>query len=209
MVATASQKAQRREGSYAIVTERTRDMMQVLEELFRHIYQIRALSRRLEEPDCSFTISELVFEIEDIFKSVLTANTMEIAFHGDKSLGTRGNREVFRQVLLNLTLNSIEAQRDSGRQRSNTISIRVRKEESSTQPMLVIVFSDEGPGINRKVFPNPEEIFLLGKTSKKNGTGTGLTISRNLINQMFSGDLRLISAHPAVFEIRAPAIDKE
>jgi signal transduction histidine kinase len=105
----------------------------------------------------------------------------------------RGHEDRLRQVLLNLFLNAIQAMPEGG-------VIRVSNRFVGQQVGLEI--ADTGPGIA------PEEldrIFQPFVTSKPQGTGLGLTISKRLIEAM-GGALVVSSSlvQGACFEIRLP-----
>jgi two-component system sensor histidine kinase HydH len=77
----------------------------------------------------------------------------------------------FKQVLLNLYLNSIEAMGKGG-----TLSVRVQREE--TERDILINISDTGVGIREEDLPN---IFDPYFTSKSSGTGLGLAIVLKIV----------------------------
>jgi signal transduction histidine kinase len=100
------------------------------------------------------------------------------------------------QALLNLLLNAIEASGTKGEilvsvQRSqNTIEIRVQ---------------DSGPGLTEE---QQRHVFEAFYTTKSNGTGLGLAVSRQLITEM-GGELKyLTQTKGACFVIILPAVSR-
>jgi signal transduction histidine kinase len=81
------------------------------------------------------------------------------------------NRVQLQQVLLNLMLNAIEAMKDTG----GELTIRARANEDGS---LLVSVSDTGVGLLAK---NSERIFDPFHTTKPQGTGMGLTITRSII----------------------------
>ena len=79
-----------------------------------------------------------------------------------------------QQVLLNLTLNAIQAIR--GGQPNGTITISARSDGRSeaTAPVVRLRVEDDGPGVAEKVRPHLFEPFF---TTKEVGQGTGLGLS--------------------------------
>ncbi len=77
----------------------------------------------------------------------------------------------FKQVLLNLYLNSIEAMGRGG-----TLSVRVQREAGERD--ILITVSDTGMGIREEDLPN---IFDPYFTSKSSGTGLGLAIVLKIV----------------------------
>ncbi len=67
-----------------------------------------------------------------------------------------------------------------------------------------MTFWDEGPGINRQEFQDPNDIFIIGRTTKKHGTGTGLAVSRSLLGRYFNAQLTLENPENALLRIVFP-----
>lgn len=81
------------------------------------------------------------------------------------------DRVQLQQVFMNLILNSIEAMKETGGELTITSQMR---EESE----LLIEVSDTGVGLPAD---NPEHIFDSFVTTKPDGTGMGLTITRSIV----------------------------
>jgi signal transduction histidine kinase len=78
-----------------------------------------------------------------------------------------------RQILMNLTLNAI--QHVAALRRHGRLTIELAYHPQADLP-LQARFTDDGPGIHRRQW---ERIFEFGFTTKKDGAGLGLTISRH------------------------------
>lgn len=107
------------------------------------------------------------------------------------------------RIFVNLMRNArqaIEARPDAGPQ--GEIRVEAREEDG----FAVIRIIDNGPGIPERLAGRLFEAFVSG--SKSDGTGLGLTISRELAAN-HGGDLRLVETGPdgAVFELRVPQGD--
>ncbi len=101
--------------------------------------------------------------------------------------------EQFRQVLLNLVQNAVQAMDGRGRVFVSTQRKRVGRPRSwsgsgndkgpaSTEPELVEVsVRDTGPGISQKVLKN---LFIPFFTTKDQGTGLGLAISQSIVQNV-------------------------
>jgi len=83
------------------------------------------------------------------------------------------DRVGLQQVLMNLMLNGIEAMKDMGTPGSLTISSKRNGDDQ-----LLVSVADTGIGLLPE---NAEQIFSAFFTSKAQGTGMGLTISRSII----------------------------
>lgn len=90
----------------------------------------------------------------------------------------RANHIQVQKVLSNLLYNSVEAMRETGMPDSAiTITLRTMAE----QDMAQLTVQDNGPGISPEIAKRIFEPFI---TTKSNGTGFGLAVSRTLIEAM-------------------------
>jgi two-component system sensor kinase FixL len=116
----------------------------------------------------------------------------------------QGDRNKLKQVILNLVRNGMEAMDQGGQ-----LVIRAQ----CTPGHLEITVTDEGPGIPET---DREKIFVPFYTTKKNGTGLGLSVSKRIIEEhagcSFSltsgrekGTVARITMPAAACEIRPPA----
>jgi nitrogen fixation/metabolism regulation signal transduction histidine kinase len=89
----------------------------------------------------------------------------------DPSLSIRVDASQIEQVLINLVRNAIEAlvERDVPR-----IELRAHRDESGR---VLLQVADNGPGVDTA---HRDNIFVPFFTTKRNGTGVGLSISRQL-----------------------------
>jgi signal transduction histidine kinase len=110
--------------------------------------------------------------------------------------GVRCDPEQIRQVLLNLLLNAVQAMPEGG-----TVSLVARKEPG----MICIQVRDTGMGIPQS---NVESIYDPFFTTKQNGTGLGLAVGYQIMQQ-HGGELRLEQNGPggACFAMLLPVGD--
>ena len=80
---------------------------------------------------------------------------------------------------MNLILNSIVFI-PIVRKQTGQIHIKIHKNKKDVLPVKIAI-KDNGPGINER---NREKIFEMLYTTKSNGSGLGLSISRRLVNAM-------------------------
>lgn len=111
----------------------------------------------------------------------------------------RSDRDGFRQVLLNVLTNAVEASPQGG-----AVKVRLPAVEDSRRITVQVI--DRGPG-----FPDsdPEEYFQPFKTTKLRGSGLGLPICRQILERL-GGTIRL-SHRPeggACCEIQLPSTDR-
>lgn len=106
------------------------------------------------------------------------------------------------QVLLNLILNALDATEEGV---SITISTQLLPADTGGHRRVSIQVRDEGHGIPESV---QEHLFCSYFTTKEAGTGLGLFVCRQLVQQTLQGDIRLVSSSGAgtIFEVTLPAI---
>jgi PAS domain S-box-containing protein len=109
-----------------------------------------------------------------------------------------GNRVQLQQVAMNLIVNSMEAMKDVDGIRE--IVIKSRQDENE---QILVSFSDTGIGLPPQL---AEQIFDPFVTTKPNGTGMGLRISRSII-ESHGGRLWTVgtSGRGAIFQFTLPA----
>jgi signal transduction histidine kinase len=139
------------------------------------IGRIRALVKKSSTEKAGLDLNEAIQEVvvlvqSEIQKSEVTLQ-MELAIDLPQILG---NRVQLQQVILNLVMNSIEAM-SAVTDRSRDLLIRSCKYESDE---VLVAVQDSGIGVHRQ---NLEEIFNAFYTTKSQGMGMGLAISRSIV----------------------------
>jgi signal transduction histidine kinase len=114
----------------------------------------------------------------------------------------KGDRVQLQQVMLNLITNSIEAMKDVDGKRE--LVIKARRTEND---QLLLSFSDTGVGLPEQ---QADEIFNAFFTTKRQGIGMGLSISRSII-ESHGGRLWAAANSPrgATFHLTLPGIVAE
>lgn len=135
----------------------------LLSEL-RDLYSPRTLDR--EEMD----INELIHDIYQLVREECRKKNIRLEVSTDAAkVFVNGDRAKLEQVLLNLTKNAIEAVGDEG---------RVTVSSSVNDTIVEVSISDSGCGISEK---NQEKVFSPFFTTKKQGTGLGLSVSKSIL----------------------------
>jgi signal transduction histidine kinase len=139
------------------------------------IGRIRALVKKSSTEKAGLDLNEAIQEVvvlvqSEIQKSEVTLQ-MELAIDLPQILG---NRVQLQQVILNLVMNGIEAM-SSVTDRSRDLLIRSCKYESDK---VLVAAQDSGIGIDSQ---NLEKIFDAFYTTKSQGMGMGLAISRSIV----------------------------
>ena len=110
----------------------------------------------------------------------------------------RGDRVQLQQVILNLIINGLEA---IGKSKNGTRELSVMSDQEGADNVRVAV-SDSGEGLDSA---NLERVFDAFFTTKPDGMGMGLAISRTII-ESHGGRLWATanSPHGAVFQFTLP-----
>jgi PAS domain S-box-containing protein len=117
-------------------------------------------------------LREIIGEMSVLLRPEADRHSITIDSELDADTPTiSANRIQLQQVLLNLMLNAIEAMKDSG----GVLTIRSRADENGR---LLVSVCDTGVGL---LAENAERIFDPFHTTKAQGTGMGLTITRSIV----------------------------
>jgi signal transduction histidine kinase len=115
-------------------------------------------------------LNALVSAVTDLLRPECAAAEVSVELTLDPGVGTvQADRDRFRQVLLNVVRNAIEAIGCRG-------AIRVRTCPADARGDVAILIEDDGPG-----FPEDAPIFDAFYTTKEHGTGLGLSIVHRIV----------------------------
>lgn len=151
----------------------------------------------LKQPEFKyFSLTDLIENIQILYQEIL--QQQQIRFSIDffqPQIQIYADENMLSQVLINLLKNSIQALTE---QSEREIHIKVYIQEM----ILFIKITDNGSGIPSNLL---EDIFIPFFTTKKDGTGIGLSLSRQII-RMHGGELSVKSQpfHETSFTISLP-----
>jgi signal transduction histidine kinase len=132
----------------------------------------RSLYRRGSPQRELIDLNEIVRQMVVLLHDAASRYSVSICTNLDAALPmTKADRVQLQQVLMNLMLNGIEAMKDE----SGELSVTSKRSEDG---QLLISVSDSGIGLPGE---EPERIFEAFFTTKPQGTGMGLSISRRII----------------------------
>jgi len=120
---------------------------------------------------------------------------MQILLEGRALVPVRGRQDVLMEIWSNLLSNAIEAMEGKG-----TILIETQVRRAPEGMMVVVRFTDDGPGIPREQLPR---VFEPGFTTRGHcgGTGLGLALAERMVTAL--GGTIAASSEPGatVFEV--------
>lgn len=161
-------------------------LLREVDRLNQVIENFLSLARSRPSQVGEVNVKDAVISMINVVSAKARKEKIEINSHfPSKSLHIKADETRFRQVLLNLLLNSMAAMNGEGR---IDITARVRNEEPARQ-ILELVVSDTGSGIHEGEI---EKIFKPFFTTKEQGTGLGLPITKRIIDE-YDWDLHIDS----------------
>jgi PAS domain S-box-containing protein len=165
------------------------------------IERVRSLSKKGAQDRELVDVNQVVREIDAMLRNESRLSSVMTNLQLSESVPqVKGDRVQLQQVVMNLMLNAIEAMKDSGGE------LVVTSERTDGGQVLVSV-SDCGVGLPKEM---EEHIFDAFFTTKSQGTGMGLAISRSII-ESHGGRLWAKSNpdHGATFRFELPRYQPE
>jgi two-component system, LuxR family, sensor kinase FixL len=163
------------------------------------IGRIRALVKKSPPRKDWLNINETILEVIALARSEMHRNRVSLQIQlADRLPPVLADRIQLQQVVLNLIINGIEAMNGSSEGRRE---LRVSTETDGSNGVLIAV-RDSGVGLNPEI---PEHLFDPFYTTKPDGMGMGLAISRSII-EAHGGRLwaSLNAPRGAVFQFTLP-----
>jgi two-component system sensor histidine kinase DctS len=165
---------------------------------------VRKFIRRQEDRSEPLDVNDVVEDVRDLMEADAHAAGVPIALRHTEDLPlVRADAIQLQQVLLNLTRNAVDAMREGPEKRRG---ILVATDRTLGGGVRVSV-TDHGPGVSKSL---GENIFHPFVTTKSNGLGVGLAISRTIV-QGLGGTLDF-DDNPnggAVFSVELPPAARE
>ena len=181
------------------------------ERLSRLINDILTLSelenkdlKESESPE-KININESVYEVYSITKQVAKNKNINVSYEPlDKEIFILGDRDKFKQMLINIVDNAIKYTNNEG---SVYISLRINGNN------LIISVKDTGIGIPKEHIPRLFERFYRvdkGRSRDSGGTGLGLAIVKHIL-VLFQGKIKVNSEinKGTIFTITLPLINEK
>jgi PAS domain S-box-containing protein len=167
------------------------------------VARVRALLKKSD-------VEKTPVDLEQLIREVLVLVQPEMAMHrivlrtalSDDLPPVLGDRIQLQQVLLNLMTNSIEAMRDVA-DRSREVTVSAHRRELGVGAGVMVTVKDTGVGFEQA---NVERLFEALYTTKPDGLGMGLSISRSIV-ETYQGRLWCTpnAEHGATFQFVLPA----
>jgi two-component system nitrogen regulation sensor histidine kinase NtrY len=162
--------------SVEVIEERSHGLIDFMER-FKSLTDVTRLKTGL------FRMQKLVDHIAILFSREMNAGNIHMkADVTPGNLTLNADEKLLEQVLINLVKNSMEAIQHPG----GEIFIKAFR---NSQNACVIQVIDNGPGIEKTAL---ESIFVPSYSTKENGSGIGLSITRQIV-QLHNGTIEVRS----------------
>ena len=147
------------------------------EGLIRFVSDFRNLTKIPVPRIKNVSVADLFQRIEVLFRNDMKATSISLDVQlGEDDLEIKADQELIEQVLINLVKNAIQALEDEEKI-DKKITLQAYAERKNH---VIIKVADNGPGIDEEAL---EKLFIPFFTTKKNGSGIGLSISRQIMRQ--------------------------
>ncbi len=150
-----------------------------------HITGFLSFSKKevIEESFVDVSPSAVIETVITLIHPRIIDENIELTFEGTQDVSLHIQKIAIQQVLSNILNNSIDALHQNGGVRKIIMSGKIEGEK------YLLSISNNGPEIPAKI---KESLFTPFVTGKKEGTGLGLTISKQIMNRN-NGDISFIS----------------
>jgi C4-dicarboxylate-specific signal transduction histidine kinase len=139
------------------------------------INRIRALATKTATAKERMNVNEAIEEVVALTRSEVRRNKVTLRTELEDDLSpVLGDRVQLQQVVFNLIMNGVEAMSTVG-ERPRELVIRTQKDESD---QVRVAVQDSGIGLDPQ---SMERIFDAFYTTKEDGMGMGLSISRSIV----------------------------
>jgi nitrogen fixation/metabolism regulation signal transduction histidine kinase len=174
--------------SLKTIDQRSRSLKEFVESF-------RSFNRIPEPVMQRISLQEIVDEVSRLFSGKLAEEKISFKANALKGFEIIADRNLTTQVMINLVRNAIESV--EGKEVEKRIEVYVEKEGSRN---LLVHLSDNGLGIDND---DIDQIFIPFYTTKKGGSGIGLSISQQIMYRQ-KGKISVVSdpGKGSVFTLR-------
>ena len=165
----------------------------------RVVERVRALARKLPLQKDWFNLNDPIADVAALIGGEVQQKGIALTLQLAPNLPpVLGDRILLQQVILNLTMNAVEAMAAA---RSESPSLVITSAHDGDG--VVVAVRDSGPGLDPKTLDHVFEAFY---TTRPEGMGIGLAVSRTIV-ETHGGQLWAAANQPrgAVFQFRLPA----
>ncbi len=168
--------------------------MGIISDMSKTIDDFRDIVKNDSEKNL-FNLISVIRKVESIMKEYLSSKNIELVHNIDPALQIESYQNELFHILINLVSNATDAY--EGKEiDQKTILIKAAKHENS----LELVVEDNAGGIPEEIM---DQVFNPYFTTKEQGKGTGLGLwmSKEMVESIFNGTMKVHNDKGAVFTI--------
>jgi len=180
-----------REQNRELSEEEREDMLESLKtidqrsrSLKEFVHNFRNVGQIPEPQMMNLSVDEIIGDTVQLFAKDFEGQNIQLQIVKAEGLSFFADRSLTQQVLINVLKNAIEAM--SNQTENKKIEIKVMQEGHR---FISIIVRDTGTGIDAE---NMDQIFIPFFSTKKTGSGIGLSISQQIMQKQ-KGDIRVQS----------------
>jgi signal transduction histidine kinase len=165
----------------------------------RVVARVRALARKLPLQKDWLNLNDPILDVAALIRGEVQQKGITLTLQLAPGLPpVLGDRVLLQQVILNLTMNAVEAMTAARSEPPSLVISSARDADG-----IVVAVRDSGPGLDPRTL---DQLFEAFYTTKTDGMGIGLAVSRTII-ETHQGRLWATPNQPrgAVFQFRLPA----
>lgn len=144
------------------------------DSLIKFVSDFRNMTRIKHPTLAETTVEELITHVLLLLKKDIESNGIKINSEISQGLTVNIDKEQIEQVMINVVKNAIQALA-AGEKEDKTLTISAKNSPSGG---TFIVIADNGTGIEEDAL---KKIFIPFFTTKKNGSGIGLSLSKQIM----------------------------
>lgn len=163
-----------------LLKELNQSMLSDIDRVSEIVKNLSRMAKNGSNTISAVNLSQSIAEVIEISKSKLRTSSITLEFENDPQYQINLNLAEWQQVLINLLNNAIDAL-DETNHNDKKITISINK----VKDLIRVSIQDNGHGI---AAGQETKIFELMVTNRAKGTGIGLWLSKNIINQ-YGGDI--------------------
>jgi nitrogen fixation/metabolism regulation signal transduction histidine kinase len=149
------------------------------EGLIRFVNEFRSLTHTPKPQLAHVPVHRLFEQVRLLMGQECMKHNIALTINlNPESLIVTADAELIQQVLINLIKNSIQALQAQGKNNPQKQITLIAQQDNNCRPIISV--RDNGPGIAKEAM---ERIFIPFYTTKKQGSGIGLSLSRQIMRQ--------------------------
>jgi len=186
------------------ILEETRErILQQIDFMVRTMNDFRNFHKPSEK-QVNFIACDAIEAVLNMFRNYYEKDNVTVTIHPHEHFQVHGHKNELQQVMLNILNNAKDAIKESGK-KYGTIDCHFEREGD----IGIIRIKDNGGGIPESLLP--DELFkAYASTKGEKGTGIGLQMSKNIIEEHMNGKIWVHNVEDgAEFVIELPVVKEE